>query len=1177
MSSHLPDGRGPDAPLWVREGIRQLRLHAALADYRMGVRASVPTVALDSASLAKRLHTEVLAPLLATTWIPDAQSFVGDLQKHSSGTSAAPAASLERSWRVERFLSAVVAGTEGRMSSVEEADVDWKAVLAACSKQNADSQEKSVRDAAIEFCNRRVPKEEEATACWLAEARAVFGWLTLQPELAALETDANRPGAAANNCRSCLLAIEADLNNALADHGCLREGLRRAADQLEEAADALERSRAAGRLSPFSRKKVFQVLSETGSCWPPLAVARWLSLLEPVDRTLAVELLAPLEPGHPGCRRVGEVLRGHDLGVRGATAMLLVLCSRLDQRICQGQADPKLIQDFDKLQDTLGLPVRIQRWDVDSRITRPDVWESLPAIAAGGERTLQSCLVVVSGWETHRLQAGRVEVPKPRHGFTVALSTLRRHPKAGGAVIELCEKLHQRILAAGGTRAWWDGEVSASQDGVPSEEILALYQLVARSIVAAAAEPSLAPVVDELRRNLESRGITVGPITIDPPLNPTAGWFLLTAPSQRPAGVGGCGEGVWGLRGPDGRVVVSNFWLRLPERWARTRPVLAELLAQQPRWLSLRARWPNAACWPAIDAAMTHLFAETELAADPPASPAATALFRTLYDAVQAAEGEFELQLRALAKPIYEALGEGNREAFGLPLDPQTLRPRVETLLAAWRRGHRPNAAVRWIESSQPLGSIVSARLPEADVPASLELSLGDDFPVEDKALVALPSPEGMCREADGLRAGPLQSLFERLQELPLDAHRPRRLQSAVEAFAAEVLTPAGREWFNRFLQAASAIGCDPNRPIARQWMETILGRGWCRCFPAIDLGTGKPQGPVGPPPAGCDYRWEFSVTVPVGEVIPERALAFSPTSEGACATFSRGPRISGSLIDLSHRLLEDAAAGSTPAPLRAALEGLQRAADRQAQGDATLEALAERLGAALDRLCEAAFARGENPPDWDKFLALLRAWGKAGGIDVEPPSWCFGDPRATNDVLMGEGQEPPAACFSRQAPPGMIALQRFGLRTPSQVIRSPQGFRSAGPAPAGYAELRSQIEQEFSQLLPALDYWPQAALDDMLAFVAQQFYIDLWKAVEEGRRGGDAAAQQIQRALLEMLVSEFHLEPFFPETYRDVPESWLEVRAPKGIRRERVVQVVRPGLKDQHGKLRVTAIVEVE
>ena len=1157
-------------PLWVCEGIKQLRLHAALVKYCEYMQTSALFAGAEPAILVERLQKEAIDPLLGMTWIPDAKSLVCTL-----GT-----ANQEKFWQVEKFLMATAAVTGDGASSFTNSPSGWKSVLAASRNQTATGLERSVRDAAIESCNRRKVSEEEVVSCWLAEAKAIFGWFMLQPELAALEKDTDRADAVAKNCRRCLFAIEADLKSASANTGCFYEDLiRKAADQLTEAAAALERNRSRGTLSIFSRQEISELLGRAGSDWPPLAVARWLSLLESQPRTLITDLLTPVEHAIPGCRRLADGPRNYDNEVRGKICLLFVLLAQLDRRICEGQADSELIKDFDKLQDTFGLPVRIERWGTESRDVCPDAWEPPLPVTEGGERLVRSCLVVISGREWHVLQSGIVEVPARRGRLAIALQALRRHPKANRTVVDLCAEVRNRLIGAKSLQAWWNTETSVSAQSLPSEGLLALYRLLASAIVAAIAEPSLEPVVDELRAALETNGITVGPVVVDPPSLATSGWLLLAAPIVRPAGVGGVDDAVWGLRGPNGHVFVSSFWLRLPERWTRTRPVVAVILAQQSLWLHLRTRWPDATCWPEVDAAIARILAEAELTADMPVSLAAVELFRLLYDTALAAEEKLGLQLRALAKPIYEALGDGGRSMIGLPLDAETLLPRVVPLLEAWRCGQRPSVTVRWTESSQPFGTVIAARLSQANVPASLNLSLGPDCPAETRTLVAIPSPEGICLEQAGLSAGPLKPLFDQLQVLPLESQPAERLSTAVKTFVAEVLTPAGRKWFNCFFQAASAIGAGSCGPVARQWMEAILVRGWCHCFPEIDTISGKPRGPATKIPAGWDYSWDFSATVPVGEILLERSVVFSPTPEGACATFSRGPRVAGSLIDLSYRLLEEAAsAGNTSsAVLQASLKELQRAADRQVRNGEAVEALADRLGVALDRLCEAAYDAGGHQHPSDALLVLLRAWGAAVGIGVEPPGWCFANPRAADAVLIRDGQEPPAICFSHQVPRGAIAVQRFGLRASNRVIRPSEAFRSGGAAPIGFEKLLACTRREFPQLAPTLDFWPAAALDDMLPFVAQQFYIDLWKAVEEARRGRDEPMRQTQQTLLDLLVSEFHLQPFYPATYREVPENWLEVRAPNGIRRERVVRVVRPGLKDHDGKLRVTAIVEVE
>jgi hypothetical protein len=60
-------------------------------------------------------------------------------------------------------------------------------------------------------------------------------------------------------------------------------------------------------------------------------------------------------------------------------------------------------------------------------------------------------------------------------------------------------------------------------------------------------------------------------------------------------------------------------------------------------------------------------------------------------------------------------------------------------------------------------------------------------------------------------------------------------------------------------------------------------------------------------------------------------------------------------------------------------------------------------------------------------------------------------------------------------------------------------------------------------------------------------------------------------------LEQEFGLATFFPAAYQDYPESWVQL--PEGARMltGRVRQVLRPGLRDRSGGLRVPARVEAE
>ena len=90
--------------------------------------------------------------------------------------------------------------------------------------------------------------------------------------------------------------------------------------------------------------------------------------------------------------------------------------------------------------------------------------------------------------------------------------------------------------------------------------------------------------------------------------------------------------------------------------------------------------------------------------------------------------------------------------------------------------------------------------------------------------------------------------------------------------------------------------------------------------------------------------------------------------------------------------------------------------------------------------------------------------------------------------------------------------------------------------------------------------------------------YVDYWGDAGAALRSAEPAlaAEFIDR-LTRFLNAAYRLSVFKPTSIHDHPEGWLAVmpggRAVTGL----VRRVHRPGLEDEHGNLRIPALVEVE
>ncbi len=64
---------------------------------------------------------------------------------------------------------------------------------------------------------------------------------------------------------------------------------------------------------------------------------------------------------------------------------------------------------------------------------------------------------------------------------------------------------------------------------------------------------------------------------------------------------------------------------------------------------------------------------------------------------------------------------------------------------------------------------------------------------------------------------------------------------------------------------------------------------------------------------------------------------------------------------------------------------------------------------------------------------------------------------------------------------------------------------------------------------------------------------------------------------LAAILAQELGIKTFLPKQFQDCPNGWLELAPGRGVVTGRVRRVLRPGLQDSQGRLRVPALVDVE
>lgn len=216
-----------------------------------------------------------------------------------------------------------------------------------------------------------------------------------------------------------------------------------------------------------------------------------------------------------------------------------------------------------------------------------------------------------------------------------------------------------------------------------------------------------------------------------------------------------------------------------------------------------------------------------------------------------------------------------------------------------------------------------------------------------------------------------------------------------------------------------------------------------------------------------------------------------------------------------------------------------------------------------------------------EQVLGHFRRWCGSFGLEVLPRSWSFAKRMQFGELLDDERQ---CGYFFRQDEErgSVYRVRCFGLRQGERLLRECAVSVSAGPPPAGLQPLEEVIKVAADHgeevLLERLRGWREAAFQGTLDLVIVQFYVDFWGEMgEELRQQHPDLAQEFSMRLFDLLKLELKLYPFYPVAYQDHPDGWLQRVSGRAMISGRVRRVVRPGLLDEHGQLRVPALVEVE
>lgn len=454
-------------------------------------------------------------------------------------------------------------------------------------------------------------------------------------------------------------------------------------------------------------------------------------------------------------------------------------------------------------------------------------------------------------------------------------------------------------------------------------------------------------------------------------------------------------------------------------------------------------------------------------------------------------------------------------------------------------------AVRRWAEGWFAGTGLTGAVLLDGPTPDGV---IAESFPLQDPsrraALVVVPPGGGVAVAEpvaddlwatlppvpvfDGLRCPPLEAWYVVTRGGPTDESQDRR------AFGEWLSSYSSGEWFHHWLMAVRENADSP----AGAWWRVLKGKGWCEAFPDPDLKGGA-------------FDWPVASSRPSDRPFNEivEVVRFAPHVADSRVILSDGPR--------------------SPT-VEAFAELFRLTADDSRWWDNGRWTEARGLSQAPDpgRVAVLAGRWLDECQPTDTQAETVCRWAEACGLMVVV---------ADKTDTIGVTVRPVFAA----APTGtVLGGNRAGFRTADEVFRPAVVEVSLGQAPAGFAEL----EQAGGKLPPACELrrlvvgLRAAAEGSYLREAVLQLYSDFWGDAGVNARAIDPdATAEVGDRLNTLLADAFGLRSFHPVNVHDFPSGWITVAAGSRVMTGVVTRVLRPGLQDDYGHLRIPAVVEVE
>ena len=242
----------------------------------------------------------------------------------------------------------------------------------------------------------------------------------------------------------------------------------------------------------------------------------------------------------------------------------------------------------------------------------------------------------------------------------------------------------------------------------------------------------------------------------------------------------------------------------------------------------------------------------------------------------------------------------------------------------------------------------------------------------------------------------------------------------------------------------------------------------------------------------------------------------------------------------------------------------------------------ARAAAVAVCELADRLTALTSDPPLWEWVGRWADGWFEAAGVqgglrfgELDAPGAVIESfPLATGRrvylaVAGGGASEPPPDQPAEEPRADAASAEDGGAEAPAD----------APPLPPGLAELQRAAEKLPATELKAMVASLRAAAEgDYLREAVLQLHTDYHGDAGDAARAADArAAAEVGERLEGLLRDGFDLTPFRPANLHDLPGGWVSVAPGSRVVTGVVRRVLRPGLQDGGGNLRIPAVAEVE